>query len=220
MATKSKKTTALGREKFREKVEAIWQSSVRNMAKEGLTEAELERHRNNLVLMSRGLVSSDTTAYLEARRQAEKSGPAYWEKPGYFKRLRKEVGLSQHELARATGISRSVIANYETGVTGVSTRDSFKICEALLKVGSLEVVEEVAKTLVHLSIYEKDLCLSFLKSTEAELDFLKKRREDYEKRIAHVQEFLESPEAKRVMDGESDSTDRPMKQNASSEPAP
>jgi transcriptional regulator with XRE-family HTH domain len=47
--------------------------------------------------------------------------------------LRKEAGLTQHELAEKVGISRSAIANIESGKQGVVLTTIFSLATALKK---------------------------------------------------------------------------------------
>ena len=45
--------------------------------------------------------------------------------------LRKAQKLTQVALAEKSGVARSVIARFEAGITGISTRNLMKICKTL-----------------------------------------------------------------------------------------
>ena len=52
-----------------------------------------------------------------------KYSPYFWKDPAFLKRVREGLGKSQEDLATESGLSRSVIANYETGRTNLSSLD-------------------------------------------------------------------------------------------------
>ena len=50
--------------------------------------------------------------------------PFFWRDPAYLKKFREGLDISQEALARESGVTRGVIANYETGVTNLSSVDT------------------------------------------------------------------------------------------------
>jgi transcriptional regulator with XRE-family HTH domain len=52
-----------------------------------------------------------------------KYDPYFWKDPAFLKRVREGLGKSQEALANESGLSRSVIANYESGRTNLSSLD-------------------------------------------------------------------------------------------------
>jgi transcriptional regulator with XRE-family HTH domain len=54
--------------------------------------------------------------------------------PALLKRLRTGLKISQHKLAKLSGVSRAVIANVETEVSRLSTEDAKKLWLALAEV--------------------------------------------------------------------------------------
>jgi DNA-binding XRE family transcriptional regulator len=64
--------------------------------------------------------------------------PMRWKDPAYLKRVREGVGLSQANLAKESGLSRSVIANIESGRTILTSVD-----DALLIYRSLASIQEL-----------------------------------------------------------------------------
>lgn len=64
----------------------------------------------------------------------------FWRDAKFLKRCREEVGLSQAALAEAIGISRLVIANYETGVSVPAADSAYKIYQALDALGNVDAL--------------------------------------------------------------------------------
>jgi DNA-binding XRE family transcriptional regulator len=129
---------------------------------------------------------------LKAVMEGPRGDLPFWAKSSYLKKLREEVGLSQHNLARTIGISRSVIANYETGVTIPTLDSAIKICMVLKSLGN----EEAAKTLILLATYDKEMCLAVRELLDGEIELLKERQEKMNKRIASLELLMNKTERK------------------------
>jgi transcriptional regulator with XRE-family HTH domain len=115
-----------------------------------------------------------------------------WGQKDYLKRLREEAGVSQHQLAKITGISRSVIANYEVGVTTFNLGNAVKLYTALEALGS----KEATKILVSVALYHKEMCHWEMEYIDGELKALRKRREALEDQVTSLESFMEMQKEK------------------------
>src|SRR6266404_3008386 len=67
----------------------------------------------------------------------------FWATPNFLKKTREQVRpeISQSELARVSGISRLIIANYENGVTAISVDNAITIYRTLFELGSVDAAK-------------------------------------------------------------------------------
>jgi DNA-binding XRE family transcriptional regulator len=73
-------------------------------------------------------------------KKTKSPDPYFWQKPAYLKGLRERLLLSQGGLAKESGVTRSVIANYESGRSYLSSVD-----DALAMYRALELRERAQK---------------------------------------------------------------------------
>lgn len=64
----------------------------------------------------------------------------FWLAPEYLEKAREEVNFSQYDLQKATGLSRSIIAKYETGLKVPTLGNLHIIYSVLEKLGSLNAI--------------------------------------------------------------------------------
>ena len=116
---------------------------------------------------------SATSAWLEViRRYGDEIGHivaklepnAFWLSPDLLKQAREETGLSQRNLAKAVGISSSVIANYEAGLKEVRWENVLKLYTVLEARGSASA----AKALLSIALMDKEISLATLHLIEGD----------------------------------------------------
>lgn len=103
------------------------------------------------------------------------SAENFWRVPAYLKGIRESFDppLSQHELARKSGVTRAVIANCETGVTPLTPKNGLVIYMILEAFGSKEAGRAVrAINAVLKRAKQRELAV-----VEAELSVLQKRQQ-------------------------------------------
>ncbi|HXL23833.1 MAG TPA: helix-turn-helix transcriptional regulator [Candidatus Dormibacteraeota bacterium] len=151
----------------------------------------------------RSLIESTTDLFLSGeaervqrleRALGEKRGAAtpsdkkllHWIGPAALKKRREDVGLSQQELAQIAGITRSVIANYETGVTFPSLDNAMRMYQVFEALGSKEARE------IFLSIakWDNDISRATLRLFDEEALVLETRRRKVEERLAQVEAMM------------------------------
>lgn len=107
-----------------------------------------------------------------------KAGAAYWQIPSFLKGIRQsfQPTLSQEELARKSGVSRSVIADYETGRAALNSVDNaLKLYMILEAFGSKEAgravraIEAVLKKAKQRELAVVDVELSALQKRQQQL---------------------------------------------------
>ena len=102
-----------------------------------------------------------------------------------IRRIRKSLGLSQAAMAEELGIGRTAYINFETGRTLLYSRN-------LVKFSSYTGISESS---IICSEFREDSEGSLLRDEGGEQLRMKAVREDYEKRIAELQEKLAEVDA-------------------------
>jgi predicted transcriptional regulator len=117
----------------------------------------------------------------------------FWQAPQYLKAAREKLSLSQHDLAKNSGISRSIIADIESGRTYFSS-----VQHALRLYTTLEALGGAEARLALQSIIAlvREATEQELSGIELEMAVLHKRRDA---RIAQLKEI--DSEEKRLKDG-------------------
>jgi|ERR1051326_5004412 transcriptional regulator with XRE-family HTH domain len=117
-------------------------------------------------------------------RKSEAQGSLLWQKPGWLKTVREQCEMSQEELSRHSEVSRSVIANYESGRTLLTSADhALKICMILEASGS----REAGDALLGLLAMVKESVQSSINSVDGQIRLLQKRRAVEARRLEEIQ---------------------------------
>ena len=126
------------------------------------------------------------------KKKPEKNQTESWHSPAYLRRIRESLGYSQQQLAKLSGVSRTIIADLESGRTYFSSLEhGLKLYMVLSASGSAEAtgsLNEVARLLKH--AIESEIA-----GYDQELYFLNKRREGAVARLAEITSlpsFMES----------------------------
>jgi transcriptional regulator with XRE-family HTH domain len=113
--------------------------------------------------------------------------PFFWKDPVYLKGTRERLGVSQQELARESGITRAVIANLESGRSGLhSVDDALSIYRALAtreRIGGSSSVQ--AQSSARNS------------ATKAVLGLLRLTRKSHQERLATIDQKLKQLQRER-----------------------
>jgi transcriptional regulator with XRE-family HTH domain len=87
----------------------------------------------------RSITQNESDAQEESQMAKKSKAWAICQTPGWLKRVREECGISQQALSKGASVSRSVIANYESGRTTLdSLEHAWLLCAALSALGSKE----------------------------------------------------------------------------------
>lgn len=104
--------------------------------------------------------------------------------PGWLKRVREECGISQELLSKGSSVSRSVIANYESGRTILdSLEHAWELCQALSALGSEEAKDASRELLQAL----KKTSRREIASLEGQIVLLKKKLAEEKDWLAEVE---------------------------------
>lgn len=125
----------------------------------------------------------------------------FWAEKEFLKRVREGVGLSQEGLAQATGITRSVIANYESGRSPLSSLEhALKIYMVLvarvpIPVGKRDPSARADAARAVLAILDiiTESCRSSLEQVERDIKSLRGRQKGLRGQLSTAQS-----EAKRM----------------------
>ncbi len=117
----------------------------------------------------------------------------FWQAPEYLKAIREKLSLSQQDLAKNSGISRSIIADIESGRTYFSSVDhALRLYTTLEALGSAEARRALRSVIA----FVREATEDELNSIELEMALLRKRRDA---RIAQLKEI--DSEEKRLKHG-------------------
>jgi transcriptional regulator with XRE-family HTH domain len=114
--------------------------------------------------------------------------------PGKLGRVRKRLGLSQETLARESGVTRSVIANYESGRTPKMTTFEdllniyrvLKVKERAFNESQEEKNTEAAEALLGLLWLKRESSRVQLAEIDGKLEALRRKREAAKRSMAEV----------------------------------
>ena len=110
---------------------------------------------------------------------------------GAMETVRKELGLSQPALARECGVSRDVIANYESGRTRPSIDDLLQVWRVLeVKARGRKLSENAPKAselLLGLLWWAKANSERLVNEIDGKIEYLQRRREGLNHRIAEFE---------------------------------
>lgn len=112
------------------------------------------------------------------------SAENFWQAPAYLKAIRESFDppLSQHELARQSGVTRAVIANRETGVTPLTPKNALAIYMILEALGS----KQAGRANRAIEAVLKRAAQRELAAVEVELSALQKRRQQLLEQIGEL----------------------------------
>jgi transcriptional regulator with XRE-family HTH domain len=117
----------------------------------------------------------------------------FWRAPEYLKAAREKLSLSQQDLAKNSGITRSIIADIESGRTLFSSvQHALRLYTTLEALGSAEA----RRALLSVIALVRESAEQELNGVELEMDLLRKRRDV---RIAQLKEI--DSEEKRLKHG-------------------
>lgn len=97
----------------------------------------------------------------------------------YFKRIQKQMGVSQSEMAEMMGVARGTLVNLENGKTEIVTGSVLKFCRAT-GISLLEVMEALFP----------EYCGDLLKEETKHKEILRHTVEEYEGRLAEKNEEI------------------------------
>ena len=118
---------------------------------------------------------------------------SFWQAPEYLKAARENLSLSQQDLAKNSGITRSIIADIESGRTYFSSvQHALRLYTTLEALGSAEA----RRALLSVIAFVRESAEDELTGIELEMDLLRKRRDA---RIAQLKEI--DSEEKRLKHG-------------------
>ncbi len=107
----------------------------------------------------------------------------FWQAPEYLKAARENLSLSQQDLAKNSGITRSVIADIESGRTYFSSvQHALRLYTTLEALGSAEA----RRALLSVIALVRESAERELNGIEREMALLRKRRDT---RIAQMKEI-------------------------------
>lgn len=107
----------------------------------------------------------------------------FWISPDYLKAARNEIfGLSQEALAKEVGITRQVLANYETRRSLRATDDALSIYKVLALKGSALALRAVLELLD----LQKESCERQILQVESEFQKLERKRDAVKDWLADV----------------------------------
>jgi transcriptional regulator with XRE-family HTH domain len=107
----------------------------------------------------------------------------FWQAPEYLKAAREKLSLSQHDLAKNSGITRSVIADIESGRTLFSSvQHALRLYTTLEALGSAEA----GRALLSIIALVRESAEQELNGIELEMALLRRRRDA---RIAQLKEI-------------------------------
>jgi transcriptional regulator with XRE-family HTH domain len=130
---------------------------------------------------------------LTAHQSKGRGSGFFWQAPEYLKAAREKLSLSQQDLAKNSGITRSIIADVESGRTYFSSvQHALKLYMALEALGSAEA----RRALLSIIALVRESAEQELNGIELEMAQLHKRRDA---RIAQLKEI--NSEEKRLKHG-------------------
>jgi transcriptional regulator with XRE-family HTH domain len=107
----------------------------------------------------------------------------FWQAPEYLKAAREKLSLSQHDLAKNSGITRSVIADIESGRTLFSSvQHALRLYTTLEALGNAEA----GRALLSIIALVRESAEDELNGIELEMALLRRRRDA---RIAQLKEI-------------------------------
>jgi transcriptional regulator with XRE-family HTH domain len=121
------------------------------------------------------------------------SGRPVFEVSHPVEEIRESVGITQVELARASGIPRSAIANIELGRYTVSARDGIKLFTALARTASpeSEARKKAITSILECANFQKELSRKALAEIECQEETLKERRAKHKHIMAEVESIIQ-----------------------------
>lgn len=114
------------------------------------------------------------------------SAKTYWLAAPYLKEAREQAGISQHDLAQLSGISRAKICNFESGVTTPTLEDAAKLYGPLEERGSFNAL----RALVAIAAGDRNLADLTLRALEREIDSFIERHESAKTLLAELESRL------------------------------
>jgi predicted transcriptional regulator len=120
---------------------------------------------------------------LTGHKSKRRSSGLFWQAPEYLKSAREELSLSQQDLAKNSGITRSIIADIESGRTYFSSvQHALSLYTTLEALGSAEARRALQSVIALVRESAEDE----LNGIELEMALLLKRRDA---RIAQLKEI-------------------------------
>jgi predicted transcriptional regulator len=120
---------------------------------------------------------------LIAHKSKRRDSGLFWKAPEYLKATREKLSLSQQDLAKNSGITRSIIADIESGRTLFSSvQHALRLYTTLEALGSAEA----KRALLSVIALVRESTEDELNSIELEMALLRKRRYA---RIAQLKEI-------------------------------
>jgi transcriptional regulator with XRE-family HTH domain len=130
---------------------------------------------------------------LIAHKSKGRGSGLFWQAPEYLKATREKLSLSQQDLAKNSGITRSIIADIESGRTLFSSvQHALRLYTTLEALGSAEA----RLALQSIIALVREATEQELNGIELEMDLLRKRRDA---RIAQLKKI--NSEEKRLKHG-------------------
>ena len=118
-----------------------------------------------------------------AHKSKRRDSGLFWKAPEYLKATREKLSLSQQDLAKNSGITRSIIADIESGRTLFSSvQHALRLYTTLEALGSAEA----KRALLSVIALVRESTEDELNSIELEMALLRKRRYA---RIAQLKEI-------------------------------
>jgi transcriptional regulator with XRE-family HTH domain len=135
----------------------------------------------------------DARRELTGHKSKRRGSGLFWQAPEYLKAAREKLSLSQQDLAKNSGISRSIIADIESGRTFFSSvQHALRLYTTLDTLGSAEA----RPALLSVIALVRESAEDELNGIELEMALLRKRRDA---RIAQLKEI--DSEEKRLKHG-------------------
>ncbi len=112
---------------------------------------------------------------------------------GMLKSVREQVGLSQPALAKECGVSRDVIANYESGRTRASSEDLLRVWRVLevkeraLNISRKKESPSAAEAVLGLLWFARENARKRLAEIEGQVDNLQRKQESTRHQIAEIE---------------------------------
>jgi transcriptional regulator with XRE-family HTH domain len=110
-----------------------------------------------------------------------KYGSYFWKDPAFLKQIREGLGKTQEQLASESGLTQSVIANYESGRSNLSSVDNaLAIYRALSATESFRQesgnATKAYRALLEIQVYSHQ---EYLFRVEQEIESLQRKRAAY-----------------------------------------